>query len=340
MKKFRFLAVAIIIFAALLTSCKKDNNEEQKLNEFTVSFNSNEGSDVPSQTVKEDEKATKPENPTRDGYTFEAWFKEVELTNEWKFDSDVVISDMTLYAKWSEQTGEEDPLYPTTIYRLSEEILSIMREDFAQRNPDIYSSLNHFGFCSWSSDGGTGTPGGFTKEEAIAAVKEFVARNPEYTGVNNPNDLQFKYIESSVIYNDALFWCLKTENQKINGIEVDNTEILFHTQSRKLIRCYGNYFPEIYVPEKFNFNAEQAKSKLSGKEIFIVDWSGNPYSIGFVTEEHLRQATVKLIVVPLETEEKIELRVTWQIHLDSLYYIFEIDVMTGEIIRETPTAIS
>jgi hypothetical protein len=36
-----------------------------------------------------------------------------------------------------------------------------------------------------SMGGGNGLPGGFTEEEAIAAVKKFVARNSEYTGVND-----------------------------------------------------------------------------------------------------------------------------------------------------------
>jgi len=40
------------------------------------------------------------------------------------------------------------------------------------------------------------------------------------------------------------------------------------------------------------------------------------------------------------TDEKIELCVCWQIYLEApLHYIFEIDVMTGEIISEAPTIV-
>jgi len=236
---------------------------------------------------------------------------------------------------------ETEPLYPTTIYRLSEEILLQKRNDFAQRNPNVYTSLNQFGFCAMlEPGGGDGSPGGFTEKEAIAAVKEFVARNPEYTGVINPNDLQFRSISSTVGFNDALFWHFRTENQVINGTEIDYTEILFHTQNKKLVSCYGNYFPNVYVPKKFNFEVEQAKSQLLGKEIFHWGWGGQ-YSAGIVKEENLRQSSTKLIIIPITTDEKIELRVAWQIYLDSpLYYIFEIDVMTGEIIGESSTIIS
>ena len=252
--------------------------------------------------------------------------------------NDAISNDME---EWTVMPKEpEDFSYPTTIYRLSEETLLQMRNDFAQRNPTVYTSLNQFGFCAMlSPGGGNGSPGGFTEEEAMAAVKEFVSRNPEYTGVINPNDLQFRMISSSIGFNDAVFWGFRTENQKINNIEVDYTEILFQTQNKKLVSCYGNFFPNVYVPEKFNFDIERAKSLLLEKEIIHWGWGG-PYSAGLVTTDHLQQSTAKLIIVPIKTNEKIELRVAWQIYLKTpLDYIFEIDVMTGKIIREMPTII-
>ena len=237
-------------------------------------------------------------------------------------------------------SGADDLMYPTTIYRLSEEKVLQMRSDFAQRNPyvNVLTTINQFGFCTMGESGyGDGSSGGFTKEEALAAVKEFVTRNPEYTGVSNPNDLQFKSISSTVGFNNAVFWHFRTENQTINNIEVDYTSILFHTQNRKLVSCYGNHFPNVYVPKKFHFDTEQAKSQLLGKELFHWGWSGL-YSAGVVTVEDLQQSTTKLIIVPVTTDEKIELRIAWQVYL--LHYIFEVDVMTGEIIREMSTIIS
>ena len=239
-----------------------------------------------------------------------------------------------------EYESEEDPMYPTTIYRLSDEILLQMRNVFKQRNPNVFSSLNQFGFCA---DGGlygpSGNPGGFTKEEAIAAVKEFLARNPEYTGKSNPENLQFKNVTSSTGYNNAINWYLFTENQTINNIEIDYTGISFRTHNKALIWCGGNHFPDVYMPEKFNYDVERAKSKLLGKEIIHLGWGGT-YSAGIVTVEHLQQSTAKLIIVPIKTDEKIELRVAWQICLGApLHYIFEIDVMKGEVVREEPTII-
>jgi len=329
----------------LFTGCEKPPIDKPypELQIFTVFFDTGEEEGtIEAQLIKEGEKVKKPENPTRDRYLFVSWCKEEELVNEWRFDTDVVESDIVLFAKWEDWKGVEDPLYPTVYYRLSEETLLQLRKDFEQRNPDVCSTLNHFGFCEISDIcGGNGVSGGFTKEEAITAVMDFVARNPEYTGVSNPGNLQFRIIDCSTGYNNALFWNLRTENQIFNGIVVDGTELMFNTRNWELREGHGNHFPDVYVPKQFNFNVEQAKSILLGKDIVHLDYFGKPFTVGIVTSEHLRQSISKLIIVPIRTNEKIELRVAWQIRLlPPLSHIFEVDVMTREIIREKPTAIS
>jgi len=44
---------------------------------------------------------TEPTVPTKTGYTFGGWYKESGCTNTWDFNTDTVISDVTLYAKWT-----------------------------------------------------------------------------------------------------------------------------------------------------------------------------------------------------------------------------------------------
>jgi len=70
------------------------------LNQYTVRFESNGGTPVASQTVTHGETATKPTDPTREGYTFDSWYSDdVTFENEWDF-STVLTDDITLYAKW------------------------------------------------------------------------------------------------------------------------------------------------------------------------------------------------------------------------------------------------
>ena len=66
----------------------------------TVTFNTDSGSAVAAQTVAIGSVLTKPDDPTREGYTFDDWYKEEACTNAWDYAGDAVSSNTTLYAKW------------------------------------------------------------------------------------------------------------------------------------------------------------------------------------------------------------------------------------------------
>ena len=68
---------------------------------YNVTFNTNGGSNVTSQEVEENSKATKPNNPTKDKYKFVGWYSDEDLTKEFSFDTKIT-KDITLYAKWEE----------------------------------------------------------------------------------------------------------------------------------------------------------------------------------------------------------------------------------------------
>ncbi|MFH2034527.1 MAG: InlB B-repeat-containing protein, partial [Candidatus Margulisiibacteriota bacterium] len=71
------------------------------VNQLTVSFYSNGGTFVAPQTVTYGQKATRPADPTKTGYSFTGWFKNPECTESWVFDLDAVIENITLYAGWN-----------------------------------------------------------------------------------------------------------------------------------------------------------------------------------------------------------------------------------------------
>ncbi len=72
---------------------------------FTVTFDSQGGSNVASQTVKRGEKVEQPSDPTRSGYSFQGWYEEAECKNAWNFTTDTVTRNMTLYADWSKKSS-------------------------------------------------------------------------------------------------------------------------------------------------------------------------------------------------------------------------------------------
>lgn len=72
------------------------------VNSYTVSFDlQGHGSTIDAQTINYGAKATQPTAPTATGYTFGGWYKEAGCTNAWNFETDVVTSTTTLYAKWN-----------------------------------------------------------------------------------------------------------------------------------------------------------------------------------------------------------------------------------------------
>ena len=76
----------------------------------TVRFMTNGGSEIADQIVQYGEKITCPEPPVRDGFVFCGWYTDINLTDEWDFEQDVVQSNMSLYAKWTAAEHEQPAL--------------------------------------------------------------------------------------------------------------------------------------------------------------------------------------------------------------------------------------
>ena len=68
---------------------------------YLVTFNSNGGSTVATQTVGHGDKVVKPANPTKSGYTFNGWYTEATCENAWDFNN-TITSAKTLYADWKQ----------------------------------------------------------------------------------------------------------------------------------------------------------------------------------------------------------------------------------------------
>lgn len=75
--------------------------------ECVVRFETNGGSPIDPITVIYGEKIPRPEDPIREGKWLIGWFKDVNLTDQWIFKTDVVTGNTTLYAKWAD--GFPDP---------------------------------------------------------------------------------------------------------------------------------------------------------------------------------------------------------------------------------------
>lgn len=84
-----------------------DNGETPEPGTYTVIFESNGGSEVENQTVKEGQKVSIPDNPTRVSYIFTGWYSDRDLQIGYDFDNPVT-SDLTLYAGWDSSAIDEE----------------------------------------------------------------------------------------------------------------------------------------------------------------------------------------------------------------------------------------
>lgn len=84
----------------------KDNatyTAQWQANDNTVTFNSQGGTTVESQTVQTGKTISKPADPTKPGYTFGGWYRNADCTAAWDFETKVT-GPLTLYAKWTGAT--------------------------------------------------------------------------------------------------------------------------------------------------------------------------------------------------------------------------------------------
>lgn len=71
------------------------------INTYTVRYETDGGTTVRAQKYEHGEKIKLPENPIKNGLYFSGWYSDAEFTQEVS-SSSLVLSDMTLYARWVE----------------------------------------------------------------------------------------------------------------------------------------------------------------------------------------------------------------------------------------------
>lgn len=108
------LGIIILIIIILVIFLKETSNElqndsndesiKEEINYYTVTFDSNGGTNIDSVVVKENDVIIEPSSPEKEGYTFEYW----ELDGKQYDFNTKVTSEITLIAKWQEIDKEQD----------------------------------------------------------------------------------------------------------------------------------------------------------------------------------------------------------------------------------------
>ena len=107
------LTMALVLSCALV-ACNKTDSPDAPKKEFTITFDTRGGSEVKPITIAEGATITLPRNPTKEGYIFDGWYLSDEFIE--KFNATQTISsNITVYAKWKEDGGNQDEKQSYTI---------------------------------------------------------------------------------------------------------------------------------------------------------------------------------------------------------------------------------
>ena len=128
MKKLSSLlavALCLCLLLPVLVGCQK--------NVLTVSFDSNGGSAVASQSVKRGKYAAAPEKPVKSGYIFDGW--QTADGTDWAFDRQAVTENVTLIAKWRESgvslsVRNVNDVFEDVLKPYEEKILAFLNYEF------------------------------------------------------------------------------------------------------------------------------------------------------------------------------------------------------------------
>lgn len=71
---------------------------------YTITFDTLGGTPVESQKLMYGDSVVVEEPPTREGYEFAGWYKDILCQEPWNLETDTVEGSMTLYAAWEEKT--------------------------------------------------------------------------------------------------------------------------------------------------------------------------------------------------------------------------------------------
>ena len=123
----------------------------------TVTFDSNGGSSVPTQTVEEGSMASAPVDPVRSGYTFKGWYLDGAL---FSFSSPVT-ADITLTASWTENAAPA--VTRTVVFNVDGGSIQVpemtVESGTSITLPGYTGTKTDYAFAGWSFNSTTYQPG-------------------------------------------------------------------------------------------------------------------------------------------------------------------------------------
>jgi uncharacterized repeat protein (TIGR02543 family) len=217
--------VIMFLFSLGLFACTEEPTETIIPTEepvvYVVTFNSNGGTSVTSQSINENDLATEPNDPEKDGYTFVFWYTtDPEVGFEFVTP---ITQNITLNAKWEEIP--EPPVVKTNEELIAEDIAKIQETFYVSRyyvetpsrGPVNNSSIRWSSTSKYISQTGVILPVLPTEDEHTAQMNARFTLNG--TVVEHQFDIELTRVDPVVIATERIvpFENLTTEYEVADG---------------------------------------------------------------------------------------------------------------------------
>ena len=262
---------------------------------YTISFNTNGGPSVDSQSVPKtgSDKATRPEDPIRTGYTFINWYEDNNTFNTLYDFNKAVTSDLELFAKWekisSTSSYSASSLTANNLYRISGEVTArvgkndIMIQDGnnAMRINDATLAAgvavgNLVDVCGTFFSGVDARIGNLAFGDVIS--DDTTNSQTPLTSINDATEAnRFKYFEISPIQLDSAF------NESTNVARIKGSSVDAYFQAKTYVNVGGSFDPAEYAADDY--------VSLKG----IINKTSTTFRLQFVSIQKLAQHTVTFV---------------------------------------------
>lgn len=130
---------------------------QYRINTYTVTFDYQYNSQKATANAVYQTRVSKPNLISRTDYTLEGWYRDKNFVQKWDFDNDVVVNNMTLYAKWVTWSGwtTDTSLLNNSLY----EVETKTQYSYSDKSTTNSTSSSLSG---WTSNGSTTSYGSWS----------------------------------------------------------------------------------------------------------------------------------------------------------------------------------
>lgn len=173
---------------------------------YDITFETNGGSKLDSIKVNKNSILSEPKAPVKDGYIFDGWCIDKELTMAYDFTANVT-KNITLYAKWTEKTSEPDKPVSPDVQKWENPFTDVNIGDWFYKSVEYtvkYGLFNGTGKTTFEPDG--------LLTRAMLVTALWRADGKPLTDYTIP----FDDVDTNGYYTEAVCWA--ASNNIVNGV--------------------------------------------------------------------------------------------------------------------------